>query len=165
MENQGNVNPLEELAMNENLKRDCLNHASGFGIKRTNSVDIYQDAMRKILERGHREGDNLCGLLYATFHRLCLYDIRPKPQTPNDDLIDCNTPFSRLERRELSEVLSRVLQDLGEDGELLRLKYYSDLSKKDIAKKLGIGVTYVGAKLAKARRRLKWYMSKKIEGI
>jgi RNA polymerase sigma factor (sigma-70 family) len=102
--------------------------------------------------------------LYRVAANHCWDELRRRRARPETDLspseatleLDAPDPLTSLDAKETREHVRRALGTLGDRARLaLVMRYYADLSYREIAEVLGVTPSFVGVLLLRARRELR----------
>jgi len=130
--------------------------------------DIVNEIMLNAIEKiksGQFKGESSVGTFIYTITRRRIVDyIRRKKKIATKYLPDSDPfpdPHEQIEDKERAELLAKKLEELKPKYKtILYLYYYKDLSRKEVAKRLGISPRNVSERVHYAQKLLKKLMKK-----
>jgi RNA polymerase sigma-70 factor (ECF subfamily) len=145
--------------LRERLRRFCR----GYLADAEAAEDAAQEAFRRLLAAGAAPREPLAWLR-ATARNLCLNELRTRRRRRDREPLERGAdatagwtgPLTRLLRAERADDVARRVAALPDDEkELLRLRYWDDLTRAEIAELLALPESVVKSRLFEALERLR----------
>ena len=176
MENP-NVGLAEEKVRNKHYTRTCLRRGKNLGLSWEDARDAYANSVRLAYENNERilNVKNPDAYFSKIFRSQCCanrvkrrdYSVGKYREIKISFCNNPQTPLENLIAQESLDVFNQVFQTLPCNYQfIISQRYFSDLSTKQIAEKLGVSSTTVRKRLKEAEEKLKKSLVRKLsDGI
>lgn len=151
----------------ENTYQKLIYEGMGILHSKIDAEEIVHDCFVKVAQdySGYRgkSPEDMMGILYVMVRNACINRIRERNRhretliEVDENLLGAdNDPLEEILTEEMSDILETAMRQMPvEDRDIFTLRYYYDMSYKEIGEKLGMKTKTVDVRLYRAKQKLR----------